>query len=97
MDWFATRLADAAAELSNMFTDKHVTVSTRVVKVVGHSHKEWLLISTAVVNSFVGIERRGRWKYVYGQTSSTTHPGVVRQQLAKEGLSLISESSRIEE
>ena len=41
-----------------------------------------------VVNSFEGIGRRGRWKYVYGQTS-TTRPGVVRQQLAKDGLSLI--------
>ena len=28
-----------------MFTEKHVTVSTRVLKVVRHSHKEWFLNS----------------------------------------------------
>ena len=51
-----------------MFTDKHVTVSTRVVKVVRHSQKEWLLISRAVVNSFVGIGGRHLGTF---QTSTT--------------------------
>ena len=43
-----------------MFTNKHVIVSTRVGKVVLHNHKEWFLISMAVVNSFVGIGIRER-------------------------------------
>ena len=53
------------------------------------SHKEWHLNSNAVVSSFVGIGRGGRRKDVHGQTSSTKHPGVVRQPLTKDGRSLI--------
>ena len=43
----------------------------------------------AVVSSSLEIGRGRRWKYVYDQTQSTTHPGVSRQLLAKDGLSLI--------